>query len=83
MRQAEPEPVRTEPLATPIPFREEAYTSAPGEVVPREIRCDNCGLLLAKGLGFGGAEIRWKELWLRVWGRAKIRCRKCGTICDI
>jgi len=70
-------------LATRIRIEDRSFTPTQSEVVPREIRCDNCGLLLAKGLGFGGAEIRWKELWLRVWGRARIRCRKCGTVCDI
>ena len=75
--------MRTEPLATRMKMEDTPYTSVGNETVPREIRCHNCGLLLAKGLGFGGAEIRWKELWLRVWGRAKIRCRKCGTVCDI
>ncbi|MCK4546560.1 MAG: hypothetical protein KAW17_03875 [Candidatus Eisenbacteria sp.] len=54
-----------------------------GERAVDKVRCPNCGLLLAKTPGFGSVEVRWKELWLRVWGRVRIRCRKCGTICDI
>lgn len=49
----------------------------------KEVRCFKCGSLLAKRNGPEGIEVRWKELWLSIEGRAMIRCRKCGAVREV
>ena len=62
----------------------EQATSAPSPAgAAEEVRCADCGLLLAKKRGYATIEIHWKELQLTAWGRARVRCRKCGRITDI
>ena len=52
-----------------------------GEFV--DVRCPTCGLLLAKRRGLAEIQIQWKELQLTAWGRARVQCRKCGTVSEI
>jgi len=49
-----------------------------------DIRCPNCDLLLAKRDEIGQLVVRWKELCVMVvGGDTRVRCRRCGTECEV
>ena len=62
----------------------ESGTQTAVEQTAVDIRCPDCGLLLAKRECTGELVVRWKELEVSVvGGAAAIRCRRCGTVCHV
>ena len=62
----------------------ERQIPAVSEPKTTNVRCPNCDLLLAKRDDAGQIVVRWKELCVTVvGGEAAVRCRRCGTTCEV